>query len=443
MSLQAPKSLMQVLQTLNFEEALSAGDPRNVDTQEARGSQKTYAKLAKLFGYKPNSGDFYPPATSHVLFFGHVGSGKTTELRRYARDLDDSRHFYVVEVDVLSKLDSNNLQYSETLLAMAEALCQKLMDDGYSVSDDTLKPIHDWFQTAITSRTENTDHMAELRSEAEIGGGLPGIFKLLSKLTASAKTGSSHKQEWRNEVRNRFTALADAFNALLADIEQTLAEQQRANRILFLLDGTDKMKGEDTEQFFIQDAAQLVAINSFVIYTAPLYLKYSGRPVTRLHDLVLPMIKLDERDGSPCTAGRSALRELLLRRADHSLFASDTEIEKLVELCGGHPRELLRLLRECCLEADDDVIDGTVVEAAAKRVASDYRRFLQPDDYQLLASLDADPQHGGNTEAIQNLLHNLALLEYNDGSWRRSHPLVKTLEGYQAAHAKLASPPNP
>ena len=442
MRTQAPHSLMQVLQTLNFEEALSADDPRNVDTQEARGSQKTYAKLAKLFGFNPNSRDFYPPTTSHVLFFGHVGSGKTTELRRYARDLDNAKHFYVVEVDVLSKLDSNNLQYSETLLAMAEALCEKLISDGYTVSDATLQPIHAWFQTAITSRTENTDYMAELRSEAEIGGGLPGIFKLLSKLTASAKTGSSHKQEWRNEVRNRFTALAAAFNALLADIEQTLKAQQRASRILFLLDGTDKMKGEDTEQFFIQDAAQLVAINSFVIYTAPLYLKYSGRPVTRLHDLVLPMIKLHERDGSPCTAGRIALRELLLHRADHSLFASETEIEKLVELCGGHPRELLRLLRECCLEADD-VIDGAVVEAAAKRVASDYRRFLQPDDYQLLASLDADPQHGGNTEAIQNLLHNLALLEYNDGSWRRSHPLVKTLEGYQAAQAKLASLPSP
>jgi hypothetical protein len=31
------------------------------------------------------------------------------------------------------------------------------------------------------------------------------------------------------------------------------------------------------------------------------------------------------------------------------------------------------------------------------------------------------------------LLHRLALLQYNDGTWRRSHPVVRTLEGYQMA----------
>jgi hypothetical protein len=30
-------------------------------------------------------------------------------------------------------------------------------------------------------------------------------------------------------------------------------------------------------------------------------------------------------------------------------------------------------------------------------------------------------------------LYGLALLQYNDGSWRRSHPVVRTLEGYAAA----------
>jgi hypothetical protein len=28
-------------------------------------------------------------------------------------------------------------------------------------------------------------------------------------------------------------------------------------------------------------------------------------------------------------------------------------------------------------------------------------------------------------------MYQLALLEYNDGSWRRSHPVVRRLEGYQ------------
>jgi hypothetical protein len=33
------------------------------------------------------------------------------------------------------------------------------------------------------------------------------------------------------------------------------------------------------------------------------------------------------------------------------------------------------------------------------------------------------------------LLYCLALLEYNDGGWRRSHPVIRTLEGYRRAVA--------
>ena len=49
--------------------------------------------------------------------------------------------------------------------------------------------------------------------------------------------------------------------------------------------------------------------------------------------------------------------------------------------------------------------------------------------YTLLATLDANPVHGGNDERAQGLLYRLALLEYNDGSWRRSHPVARRLFG--------------
>jgi hypothetical protein len=39
------------------------------------------------------------------------------------------------------------------------------------------------------------------------------------------------------------------------------------------------------------------------------------------------------------------------------------------------------------------------------------------------------------------LLHRLALMQYNDGTWRRSHPVVRTLEGYRMARAGLGAAP--
>ena len=152
------------------------------------------------------------------------------------------------------------------------------------------------------------------------------------------------------------------------------------------------------------------------------------------------MIKLQERDGSPCEAGKAALTELLLRRADRTLFAGQTEIDRLVASCGGHPRELLRLLKLCC-EYADALIDATAVERAVNQLASDYRRFLEPEDYALLVRLDRDEIHAGNDERTRSLLYRLALLEYNDGGWRRSHPVVRMLEGYRGAVAGQSTLP--
>lgn len=433
MDYQPPGHLLEVLQKIEYEEALSDQDPRYVDSQEARGSEKTFTRLARKFGWDPVSDVFFAPYEKHILFFGHIGIGKTTELRRYALQLNASRRFYVVEVDVLAKLDRNNLQYTEVLMAMAETLLERLHGDGFVLGAEALEPLQRWFGNVVETQTTTKELSAELKTVAEGGGGIPGLIKLLATFTAAFKTGSSQKSEWRREIRNDFTTLALAFNTLIRLAEAQLARQGRAEQLLFLIDGTDKMRGEDTQQFFVQDAEQLLAIKTLVIYTAPLHLKYDGRLGGKLDaDIVLPMMKLYERDGGRFDAGWRTMRRLLLLRADRCLFASNAEVDRLVEFSGGHPRELLRLLKLCC-ELAEDRIDASVVQTAIEKLAADYRYFLKPADYALLRTIDSNPVDGGNDEQAQELLHRLALLQYNDGTWRRSHPVVRTLEGYGAA----------
>ena len=433
MDYQPPGHLLEVLQKIEYEEALSDQDPRYVDSQEARGSEKTFTRLARKFGWDPVSDVFFAPYEKHILFFGHIGIGKTTELRRYALQLNASRRFYVVEVDVLAKLDRNNLQYTEVLMAMAETLLERLHGDGFVLGAEALEPLQRWFGNVVETQTTTKELSAELKTVAEGGGGIPGLIKLLATFTAAFKTGSSQKSEWRREIRNDFTSLALAFNTLIRLAEAQLARKGRAEQLLFLIDGTDKMRGEDTQQFFVQDAEQLLAIKTLVIYTAPLHLKYDGRLGGKLDaDIVLPMMKLYERDGGRFEAGWRTMRRLLLLRADRCLFASDAEVDRLVEFSGGHPRELLRLLKLCC-ELAEDRIDASVVQTAIEKLAADYRYFLKPADYALIKTIDSNPVDGGNDEQAQELLHRLALLQYNDGTWRRSHPVVRTLEGYGAA----------
>lgn len=444
MTYKASANILEVLQKIEYEEALPPGDPRFVETTEARGSQQTFSRLARKFGWDPVSKAFFAPNEKHVLFFGHIGSGKTTELRRYAKLLNESRRYYVVEVDVLAKLDRNNLQYTEALMAMAESLLERMAGDGYALSDSDLQPMRDWFAKVTQTKVESREGSVEIKTGVKAGGGIPGLAKLFADFTAAFKTGSSQKSEWRQEIRNHFSALSAVFNQFIRSVEVMLKQKDRAERVLFLVDGTDKMRGEDTLQFFVQDAEQLLAIQTLAIYTAPLELKYDGRMGGKLDaDIVLPMVKLYERGGQRCEAGWTALTKLLLLRADRSLFVSDEDVANLVEHCGGHPRELLRLLKLCC-EFADARIDSRVVQRSIAQLAADYRYFLKPADYALLASIDNTPEQAGNDETAQHLLHRLALLQYNDGAWRRSHPVIRMLEGYGLAKKALqagAAPP--
>lgn len=435
----APDSLAKVLQKIEFEEALQPDDPRLVDTTAARGSDATARRFQRKFGW--HAPDFFPPAEKHVLFFGHIGAGKSTELRRYSKELEKCGHFLVVEVDVTTELDRNNLQYADVLLAMA----QKLMDalskrPDVQLPDDALKPLRSWFVERTTEVEEAKQLTAELQTQAQAQGGIPFLASFLARFTASFRANVTYKEALRQTIRNHFLQLATAFNAFLQRAEDRLTELANVDvRILFVLDGTDKLRGEDTHRFFVQDAEQLLAIRTLVVYTAPISMKYEGNLTSRLDaDLVLPMIKLKTQDDEPYAVGVQAMTQILLHRAAEKLFA-EGQVQRLVEFSGGHPRELLKLVKLCCEFADDDRIDSKTVDKAIAQLASEYRRFLEPDDYRVLAQLDRDDSHGGNDSCIRRLLYNLALLEYNDGSWRRPHPVVRTLDGFKRAASAAAA----
>lgn len=438
MNYQAPTSILEVLQKIEYEEALPLGDPRFVDTREARGSQKTLNRLARKFGLDLDDGRFIPATQRHVLFFGHTGSGKTTELRHYAKDLEGPERYLVVEVDIAAELDLHNLQYADMLMALARSLLEALQLKNVALGADALQALEDWFGERVLNEDTAKEFSAEIKSGAAMKGGIPYLLKMFSQFTVAFKTNATYKDSMRRVIRNHFSEFAVAFNGLLRKAEAALNTAGKAKRVLFVIDGTDKLRGEDRSAFFVQDAEQLLAIEAHVIYAAPLSLKYEGYLTSRLDaDLVLPMIKLYEREKIRCEAGWTAMRDILLLRAAAVLFSGDAEINRLIEHSGGHPREMLRLLKLCCEFAEGNRIDAMTVDLSIKQLASEYRRFLEPEDYVLLVGIDKTPVHGGNDERTRKLLYNLAMLEYNDGSWRCSHPVVRTLEGY--THAAQAS----
>jgi len=430
----APRHPLQILQQIEFEEAVRPEDPRFVDTEVARGSPRTLDRIARKFGLNMSSGEFYPATKRHSLLFGHIGCGKTTELLHLSEKLRAGRQLYVVNVDVLNELDRNNLQYADALMALAKGLLGALAADNIDLEGNAAHGLERWFAEHVKTEDRAKELVAQLETNVKVEGGIPFLAKLFASFTAAAKTNATYKDSLRIVIRNTFTQFADAFNSFLRSAEKALLDAGKGRRILFVIDSTDKLSSDDTKRFFVDDAEQLLAIEALMLYTAPLSLKYDGIPLGKVDDIVLPVIKLKERDGTAYASGCNAMRSMLLRRADESVFSDSALIDMIVESSGGHPRELLRLLKLCCEFAEGDQIDRIAVSAAIKALASDYRRFLEPEDYDLLVQMDRESeQHGGNNERTRRLLYRLALIEYNDGGWRRSHPVVRSLEGYSRA----------
>ncbi len=239
---QPPRDILEVLQKIEFEEALEPNDPRRVDTREARGSQKTLDRLARKLGFLIESGRFLPLTQKHILFFGHVGTGKTTELKFYAAHLKRTGHFLPVEVDVPGVLDRNNLQYADLLMAMAHALLETLKREGISLPKDGVQELETWFEEKVATREELNEFTSEVRAGGGVEVGVPLLAKLFTKFSSSFKANATYKEELRKIIRNTFTQLAEAFDRLIRSAEQALASMimnKSPVLVLFVVAGAD------------------------------------------------------------------------------------------------------------------------------------------------------------------------------------------------------------
>ena len=436
-----PADLWEVNRKLQLDEPLNGSDdPRWVDTTVARGEyslRSLYRALGVEGGdHGPQLSLRRPPVRGYYLFCGHRGCGKSTELRRMRNSLHDAAAYYVVFADAARDLDPNNLRYQDILLHLAATLTKQLEDDGISIKKAHLGRLQSWFDQHVLEKTEVEELTTQVTASAQVGSGLPFLGKLLAAISTAFKTNATHKDVLRRTLKNYFSDFADAFNHFIDAAENALRDRNKGGRILFIVDGTDRLSEEDADAFFIKDTHQVQQVRSLFVYCAPIHLMYGAAVVQQNFGVFrLPMIKIsDEYD----SAGRVAMRTLLYLRASPTLFDKDVA-DYLINHSGGHPRDLLRLLQQAFQHADRDRFDDAAARRAVAEAASTFRRILEPDDYRLLAEIDATDssvEQPQSTGRARHLLYNLALLEYNDYYWR-SHPVVRTIDAYGAARRRI------
>ena len=412
-SYEPPADIWDVNASLQLDEPLDGeSDPRWVNTQSARGGN-SLRLLGQVLGVDMSKRQLKnPPKRGYYLFCGHRGSGKSTELRRIRDDLDASEIYYVVFADATQELDVNNLRYQDILLHLAGKLMGRLEKDSIMIEQVHLRKLQDWFIERVEKRAETESFAQEIKAGVQAGASIPGLAKLFIGISNALKSNSTYKMELRRTLQNHFTDFSEAFNHLIEAAEDAIHAAGKGRRILFVIDGTDRVSGDDAKAVFISDVHQLQQMHGRFIYCAPVHLAYEGSTIGQNFNRIfqLPMIKVANQDGTPNRIGREVMREMLHKRAAPSLF-DDGVADILIKYSGGHPRDLLRLLHSTFIYTESGRFDKTAALRAVQEAATDFRRFLGSEDYAFLAKIDGcrsqtDPSSGPLTRKRHHVVGN-------------------------------------
>ena len=428
-----PQDMWEVNAKLNFDLPLDENDPRYVDTEKGRGTF-SFNEIYRTLGIDSNKKELRAATDkSYNLFCGHRGCGKSTELRRLAKELNKDNLFFVVILDSLEELDINNLFYPDLFLALAKKLLEKLSNAEIKVDEALLDNLSQWFKEKILTTEKLKDFSAEVEAQVKMETGITFLAKLTAALTTKFKTGATYKEEIREVVKNSFSGFAVGFNDLIAASEKAIEKAGKGKKILFIIDGTDRLGNDHSQRFFIDEVYQLQQIVAHFIYCAPIHLLYEGNQVQQwFNPFILPMIKIYPEQGSmdKYQEGYEVLRQILYLRADKKLFESEKVVDLLIENSGGNPRDLLKLLQYAFRKSksDAEIFKMTAADEAIHALAMDYRRFLDKEDYKILYQIEKGEIQDGSSDQKRRLLYDLVILEYNSGWWR-AHPIIRHLEG--------------
>jgi hypothetical protein len=353
-----------------------------------------------------------------ILFTGHRGSGKSTELAQLRLLLEDE--FQVVNFSVKRSINLFDIQYTDVLLALAIELFKSATDQKLKVAESLMKDIYLWFKKDISSEvtTDETD-------QANIAASLNAyVFKLESKLG----TESSTRKIIREKIEPRLAQLLERVNLIVGEVES-----QSNKKVLIIIEDLDKADLANAKEIFCGHSMSLTQPDCSIIYTFPIALRHDNDFINICLNFdepsVLPIFKIQTHTGARDENGIRELQRIILSRIESRLI-SPAAIERITLLSGGLPRELVTLARRACLIAirrDATEISEEIVLEAANRHRNDYRVLLTRQQVELLKQVQSEKSME-NDESHRALLHNLSVLEYrNHHIWYDVHPIVREL----------------
>lgn len=436
-------SLREINSAVQFNEPIGPDHPYYTDFSKVRGDFEEQV-IYKSFNVHPKTFKYSLASNRQnkiLLFLGGMrGSGKTSEIAKYVKNMHHSECFYCVVCNIDQELDINDMEYMDILILQLEMLTVQLAKDGIKVKKDTIQSLEKWFEERVEEINKNIG--GTINIETGVGVKKDGLWSKLLGIFGGLKMGVKgsfdRSVQVRSAFKNHFNDFAFKANEFIFSINDILKEKGIAKEVFFVIDGLEKTNTMEIRRKIILDESNRIKeIKANTLFTLPIELASERRHIDKFSIVEhFPFIKIIERNGTPITEAYEKFKEFVYKRIDKSLFDNEETVEKAIKYGGGAPRELLRILKSANLYANEDV--GVITEynldKALRRLANQIAQYLTKEDWNELRSIAEDNRTGRETlyhHRIANLIEQIIVLEYNDGTYKRIHPLLELSAAYK------------
>jgi AAA ATPase domain len=379
-----------------------------------------------------------------ILFTGHRGCGKSTELRKLEKNWNKDYRVIYLEVD--NQIDINDADYTDLYLVLVKQISDDLARLKLNFDLQLLKEFQSWF-LEITDETEETvEKSVSLETSLEVKAEVPLLSKLMAKLLAQIKGSHKQKRLIREVLQRNVGRLQEDINKLLEDAFSKVQEKGYPKGFLVIFDNLDRVSPAAGDKLYFDHPAQIKGLNCTIIYTVPISVVYSNKNLNNAFGQpnILPMVdiynlQIDSRDLRYNAAAVQKFANVIEQRMDVDSIFDDRElISMLGAASGGHIRQLMQMTANACLISatrkhqrvmQDDVI------YAVKREQFNFERVIPSIHYPMLVQVcktkrvkQDEDGHG------QTMLFNTSVLEYEgDRRWNYVNPVIRRSEAFLEA----------
>ncbi len=393
---------------------------------------------------------------STILFTGHRGCGKSTELRLLQRQWQQSFHVIYLESDKIT--DINDVQYTDLYLLITQYLEYEMRQLNIQLDKRIMQDIEQWFADVIEELEMSKNIEVAVAGEITISNSgilpIPLLAKFLAKLTSQIKGAARDKTTIRRAVEKDLSILITNLNLLLRDAEEKLIDKYPNYKgILIVFDNLDRCPPQVADKLFFDYAAQLQAVDCTIVYTVPIASLYSSKGIAKTFDkpYIVSMVNIYqyEKDKPDLLAyqpsGLDSLVALLDKRIDiDRVFENRDILLEIVRASGGHVRDLMRMVKQACLTAigsKHPKVQAADALSAINETQFSFEREIPDTHYPIIAETFVQKRAPSN-EIGQDCLFYTYVLEYNgDRRWNYPHPTVIKIDAFQTALKHLQQQP--